>query len=260
MRIRAFNTTAGIAGTLGAHEGWDCIDEWVALARSIDDPYELAQALSMLATKRHYTGLDGAVEAGEESLRNARRSGSPTSIAYALFVFALALDVADSERALRLIDESVAAARSVRNEYGVWVANQIRANLLSRIGDHAGALRTYVASADGARHSGNRSYQVICLWATAGELALGGGTDAPAIIEGWTSSLLGGRHGFGLGWGEYEEAIARVKEALGDDRYRELAARGAAMDDDEITRFAEAAVEEHLDGERSRHHRGGRTR
>jgi hypothetical protein len=249
QRARIISAITGIEGTMGTLPNPESVGEWVELARRVDDPYEESQALAMLSVTRFFRGEEGAIDAGEQAVHQARHSGSPTALSYARFVLGQAIGVSNPQRALGLLDESIAAAESVQNEYGIWVAGQVRGSLLSAIGDHVAAMRSSLDSAARSERGGDRSHQAICLWNVAAEFTIGGNPEPAATVLGWTRSVLGDFRGFGATQATLAAALATLPTLLPAERLAELMERGAAMDHDEILRFAQSEVEALLSGD-----------
>src|SRR5262249_56604312 len=82
--------------------------EWVELARASGDAYELAHALTMLATASQNTEptFDPAIAAADEAVRVARTAGNDKALSDALPMLAGWLPYAESQRALALLDEA----------------------------------------------------------------------------------------------------------------------------------------------------------
>jgi predicted ATPase len=243
QRARIISSTAGIQGTLGMmpDRGW--VVEWVELARRVADPYDESWALAMLSVSLLFNGEEGAVEAGELALDRARRSGSPTALTYAGFCLARAIGSVDSERALRLFADAIANAEAVGNEFGAWVAGQSRGQLLSAMGNHVDAMRSFLEGAARSGRAGARSQQASSLWSVAAQLAIAGEVEAAATVAGWAWSVLG-EDFRGSGPAQHlNAALETLPELLGAKRYAELRARGTAMDHDEVLSFAGAEVE-----------------
>jgi predicted ATPase/class 3 adenylate cyclase len=243
QRAKLLSTTVGMAGTLGMPLDAALVAEWVELARRIADPYEEARALIMLSVIRIIDAEDGAVEVGELAVDRAKSSGSATAVAYALFSLAGAIGVAHAERALRLLDEAIIAADSVRNDFAAWVAGNLRAALLTVVGDHARAMRSALDSCARAARAGDRTQQALCLWVVAAELALAGRPEAAATVAGWVRSVLGDYRGQGLLLQGIEASFNSLPGLLSEARYSELTTTGAEMDSDEVVDFARAEVE-----------------
>ena len=68
------------------------------------------------------------------ALRDARRSGCPTSIAWALFGVATALEPSDTERAEQLLDEAVRTSRAVDGRLLLGLVMSLQATLQRRLG------------------------------------------------------------------------------------------------------------------------------
>src|SRR6185295_2044232 len=79
--------------------------EWAELARASGDDYELAMALSVLATTR-LQEPDGLATL-EESVRVARDAGIFSALSVSLPFLASMLPIEESERALALLDEAI---------------------------------------------------------------------------------------------------------------------------------------------------------
>jgi predicted ATPase len=243
QRARILSTTNGIDATLGKVPDRDNMAEWVDLARRLDDPYEEARALCLLAGTLQMAGEEGAVDAGELSLRRARQSGSPTVTTYALFGLAGAIAGSDPEGALGLLDEGIATAESVGNEFGAFITGQMKGALLFAIGDHVGSVRTTLTSAIASARTGDRAHQGSCMFALTGDLVLAGRSEAAATSLGWAYSVLGaGYRGTGLLEG-YNASVDSLSGLISEAHYTELIARGAAMHHDEVIRFVQAEVE-----------------
>src|SRR5207302_11175042 len=105
-------------------------------------------------------------------------------------------------------------------------------------------MRTFVDSAVRSNRGGHRSYQGLCVGASAAELAAAGRGETAATLVGWVRSVVGDYHGYALTARELDEAVVALPSTLGEQRHAELTAQGAAMDDDEILRFADTAVED----------------
>jgi hypothetical protein len=243
QRARILSTTVAVQGMLGMRPNGAWVREWVELARRVADPYEEASALAMLSVSLLFDGEGGAVEAGEQALDAARRSGSPTALTYAGFCLARAVGSADPERALRLFAGSIASAEAVGNEFGAWVAGQTRGHLLSAMGNHVDAMHSFLEGAARSVRAGDRLQQANALWSTAAQLAIAGDPEAAAVVAGWARSVLGDDFR-PLGPVQHlTAALDALPESLGEKRHAELRACGAAMDDTEVLRFAHTEVD-----------------
>ena len=77
--------------------------------------------------------VDRAVALADRAIRTARASGSPTSIAWAQFAMAVALEERDPERAERMLDESVSMAREVESRLVLGISLSLLAVLRRRL-------------------------------------------------------------------------------------------------------------------------------
>jgi predicted ATPase/class 3 adenylate cyclase len=244
VRMQVIATTSGVLGTMQQPESAEVIDEWVALATRLEDPYDTALAHAMLCVNRFFRGLPDALEAGERAVAAARRCGSPTALAYSLLTLALTLDQTDHvDRALAVLDEAVACADSVDNRYGAFVAGQTRGQIHSRIGNYDLGLQLTFDGVIRAWRAGHRAQQALGLWWCGGVLAITGHDEPAAVIAGWVQSVFGGIQAGTVSAQFLSVALESLPARLGEPRYSGHIARGAAMDDDEIIHFAQAAIE-----------------
>ena len=109
--------------------------EVVERCRHSDDPFWIVYSM--------VTGSLGMVMSGEReraarlagrALDAARQSRCPTSIAWALFGLATALEQSDTEHAEQLLDEAVNASRSVDGRLVLGLAMSLQATLQRRLG------------------------------------------------------------------------------------------------------------------------------
>ena len=245
VRMQVIGTTAGTLGYLQQAESEQLVDEWVQVARRLDDPYEEALAEAINCLNRYFLGADGGVEAGERAVEAARRSGCPSATSYALTTLAIAIDLSHPERALALLDESVECAEAVNNRFAAVVANSTRGALLIRAGDLVAGLRASLDAASRGHHDGNRAQQVSGLWQVSYVLAIMQNDEPAATIDAWARGVFGGQMVGGLLAiaTSAREALDQLPSRLGEQRHAEIARRGAAMDDDEIMQFAHAVVD-----------------
>jgi predicted ATPase len=216
-------------------------EEWVALATSLDDPYEEASALSVLAAERTVAGREDAIEAAEASLRAARRSGSPTVLCFALHCLGTALVRVDQARAIACHDESIAFAEAAGNDWAVSMVSASRAAVLFGLGDTSTASRVMLAST--RRHSGNRSQLIMNLHILAAYLAYVGKKEPAAVLVGWvTTSNVAVSHNPELR-PEFLEPLRSLSEAMAPVELDRLTERGRAMSDDEALEYAAAWIE-----------------
>jgi tetratricopeptide (TPR) repeat protein len=205
--------------------------QWVRAARDARDDYERALGLNMVAVGQTTAGDPAAHDTAEESVRVARASGSPSAIAYCLFTNAMVDAPNDPDRALELLEESLRSAEAAANTFAAITAAGIRNALLVQSGQYEAAARAYLGEAQRALQYGRRDHQASMLFQLAACLVAQGKPEPAAIIDGWIRSIVGREYATARG-GLYalaNEAIARLPETLGADRYATLSAVGAAM-------------------------------
>jgi predicted ATPase/class 3 adenylate cyclase len=108
------------------------IVEW---CRALDDPFWLGYSMVTGSLGMVMAGdLERAAKLADRALQAARQAGCPTSIAYALFSLATALEQSDAELAEQLLEEAVPAARSVDGRLVLGLGMSLQATLQRRLG------------------------------------------------------------------------------------------------------------------------------
>jgi predicted ATPase len=214
-------------------------------AKAADDDYEAAVALNLLAVGRYMAGESAALTTAEESLRTARRCGSPTAIAYCCFTTAMICAAADPARAISLLDDAEHAGDIAANTFAVITASTVRSGLLSLAGEHRAAAAALLDSARQAFRYGRREQQATSLFGVAAALAVLGYPEPAAVTLGWAQSVLVSHDPLG-DFNLTEDltaALADLPDTLGDDRYASLRAQGAAMTAEQILEYAHEPAE-----------------
>ncbi len=148
------------------------------IAAGFADPFEMSQALSMLATVYDDT------EMAEEAVELARRAGNPTMLSFALSVLAI-LYLADPPRARDLLGEAIDAARDVGNAEAEALARQVLAGVQTSLGDQIGAARMGLAEAESLLRAGDRFYAYGQLWNVAVALERLGDVEHVRLLGAW---------------------------------------------------------------------------
>jgi predicted ATPase len=142
------------------------IVEW---CRALDDPFWLGYSMVTGSLGMVMAGdLERAAKLTDRALQMARQAGCPTSIAFALFSVATALEQSDAERAEQLLDEAVPAARSVDNRLVRGLGMSLQATLQRRLGRPLDAVPLLLELFDFWDRLGNLPQ----LWHTVREAAL----------------------------------------------------------------------------------------
>jgi hypothetical protein len=245
VECRVAASIAGIGPQVGRDPTSHAL-QWLHAGEEAGDDYEIALAINIAAIGQYMAGDPGALTTAEESLRTARRSRSPTAIAYCCFTTAMICGEHEPARALGLLDESQRSAEVAANTFALITVTAIRCNLLSRAGEHRAAATAYIAVAEDAFRYGRREQQANALFGVAASLAALGQAAPATVILGWIESLMGSldniiRLSFS---GEAGAAAARLPDDLGHDRYASLHAEGVAMTAEEILEYAREHIEQ----------------
>jgi predicted ATPase len=109
--------------------------EFVMWSRARGDPYWRASSMVIGSLEMVRTGeLDRAVALADRALTEARRSGCPTALAWALFGKATALEQTHTAPPEPLLEESLRAARQVQSQLVLGVSMSRLVTLRRRLG------------------------------------------------------------------------------------------------------------------------------
>lgn len=228
---RALAVLAPVAVTSGDRvASLQAAEERRELAATFDDPYEMSQALSMLASLHD----DSAI--AEEAVRLARLVGNPTMLSYALSVLAVLLLADDAPRASVLLQEAATIAAHVGNAEAESLARQVLGGLLYSLGDHVGAARMSLASAEQLLRAGDRFYAFAELWCVAVALDDLGDLENLRILGGWL--VRKGATETGL-----RARRANIVERFTAEELASLDPLIAGMTEDDIIELAHATIQ-----------------
>jgi len=209
--------------------------ERVAAARLTGDEYELCRALGGYSSVQAHLVVEDALAPAEEAVALARRIGNPLLLSSSLFALAQATVPLGSGRAIELYKESEAQALASRNDRMLTVVQGLQAQLLYSAGDLRGVgdtvLRTVELEWARRRHL-QTSYATVEILGMA--LAARGCDETAAIVEGACSRVVA----------SVPRARDELELRLGTERYAELFARGAALEEAELVERVRAAVAE----------------
>ena len=214
-----------------------------AAAEAGDEPVRiLAQAT--LAIFRLFAGdHDVASQHAEDALQAARRTGSPTPTALALFAFGYTLQDRDPVRAIEYLREGVGLFRRTRSNTMTMLCLQLLSRLEALYGNPAPALESAHAAISYGYESGNRLYTSFGLRYSTRALLRVKYSDAAAVLLGWVE-----QQPYGLLLGEeaavYDRDVAETRDAIEAERYAALTARGAAMSYDAIITYTLHEIEQ----------------
>jgi hypothetical protein len=240
---RVLSLAAGIAGfDYGSTELLPLAERGVEVARSVGDDFELAQALC-LAWVHHWQTRDvaAAVAGSDEALAVARRLGSPSALCYALFSSGC-VRIDNPALALPYLEQALAAAEQVGNPLGAGMALSLTAAVHGEQGDWVGAAPYVARSIRSYHRAGDRN--------GFAQQLVGVGLVLDAVRDDEGAAIVFGTRGFQQVWprtavaDRVVAAEAGLRARLGEERFATCAARGDAMDDDELAAFAIDKLEE----------------
>ena len=219
--------------------------EWVELAWASGDAYELANALTLLASAIQIIEptLDAAIATTEEAVRVARAAGVDSALPFALPNLASWLPYEESERALALLDEATEVSTRIGDRWGAANATHQKGHIAGRRGEWRTALRAIVDAADQNLQLGALANVGLCHLAGVAFWELGlfepaavliGKSDAmsEALIPDWVLEMKAATE-------------AALREALGEQYVATLAEQGAALG------VADAVAYLHAEAERA---------
>jgi predicted ATPase/DNA-binding SARP family transcriptional activator len=158
------------------------LEEAVVVSRAIDDPYEIAAALTGTCMAHAILGdTDAALAAGDEALAIARDLGYVTQIAGSLAALGFACGARDLERGVALLDESLGLKSDTT--YSA-LARVVSGHLRVMLSDHDGALRLFGETLEIYQELGDVFYLPTSLEGTAAALCLRGRANAAARLLG----------------------------------------------------------------------------
>jgi predicted ATPase/class 3 adenylate cyclase len=207
------------------------LQEWLTLGQQLDDRYELAHALLNLAGARMYEpGRDPGRVAGE-ALSVARQLGKPSTVAFALAIQGFFSIDANPAQALALIDEGLALAVEIGNDYVRSMAVMFRAAAAGRLEvDPIARMVLRVQAVRSALARGEDAHAATpMLWLAALFADTGLGDETAALLHAWGVAIIGDRR-LDPGYrGIHAETFTSLQERLGEARYAELKARALNM-------------------------------
>jgi predicted ATPase/class 3 adenylate cyclase len=239
--LRVFRLTVTVASwTSEVEEALRLYERWAESARAAGDDGELALALAGSAVLlAQADDVSAAVTRTDEAMTLARRLGNPTALCSAAVCAGLVRMTTDDEAALRFFAESHEVAESVGNQLviGSSLANQ--AWIHAQRGEWRQAAPLAARSLGVQHRAGDQAWFRHWIGLATVILEAAGDDEAAATLSphGALSVLPV------IGAQALTEQVAASEEAmrrrLGDDRFETWAARGRAMDDDEIASYAD---------------------
>ena len=175
-----------------------------------------------------------------QAVEIARRVRNPALSAYACCVAAAAIWHSEPQAALLLIEDSLALTRAGADDPVLGKALMLAAVIRARNGDLPGALAALQEATLQHHADGTRALLGLALRVAAGMLARLGEAGPAAVLSGalaahFPASISASNENERTAAGK-TQALAR--HALGEAAYVAAVGRGAAMDEDEVVRYA----------------------
>jgi predicted ATPase len=235
--LRAPTTLAQHFGTPA--DAVDCARRWVEAARAAGDRYETVEALTIFAATMVDTDLQAAISVMEECVAEARELACPSSLAIALLPLGAHLLHTDPKQSVVILEEVVRVGTTVGFRFAVGAAYSVLAWAYHALGDQRAGLQARRQALDlnlavGGGESLAGSFVAIAVLLTAF-----GDDEAAAVLQGAATAVPDQAGGMD----EVRALIPVLRERLGDDRLREMLARGSAMPDDESVAYAHAKLD-----------------
>jgi predicted ATPase/class 3 adenylate cyclase len=210
-------------------------------ARGTAHPSDRAMLATAEASFRALSGdPTGAVEAADEVIRLARESGNPTALAAAAMPVLVATWRSQPDVAAALADESIALVRAGAGGVVFGYTLAIKAQLLARDANRAGALAALREAVSYSHDKGDLPMLVLSLDRGIQVLAMLGEHEPAARFAGIAvtgplaavSNLPAAEHA------DRDQTLQHVRAELGDAAYEAALPRGAELDYDEVVQYA----------------------
>jgi predicted ATPase/class 3 adenylate cyclase len=218
---------------------------WAELAQAQNDAYEIAKALTLLASALIGDPVQAAAVA-ERAVQAARQVGAADALVYALLAEGLALTEHDPDRALRSFQEAADVAVSLGDRFGAVSANANQGGIALWRRDWQTALRAYAAGVEQHLHLGQALGVELIGVATA--FAGMGCYEPAAVIFGLAHVMFPVPMPSTLPVDLVASAEDAVTAALEPYRLAELKARGAALDLPSAVIYLRSEVDRILNG------------
>jgi predicted ATPase/class 3 adenylate cyclase len=221
-------------------------DEWIRIARSMDDDYYLAGGLNTAGAARLFSGdVETARVHFGESVTRARRAGNPSMLGFVTNMAAECVIDTEPERARDLLEEGLAAATSVDNRYAMGMNIGFSVFLHLRLDDWREAARCVLFAGEYWHNVGESLLlRGLCVAGAVAVLTEAGAHEAAARLCGAVrTELVADRVK-----NHFDAAVTTLRDRLGEDGVAAYAAIGAAMDDDDIIAVLRTEISSRLAG------------
>jgi predicted ATPase len=220
-------------------------DRMIAAATALDAPTLIAHAYYMRSAAETSLGnSERGAALAQRSTDAAVQSGSPTALAQAAYALGLSFEATDPAQALRLLERSVQRAETVNNRWIRAFALTESLWIRAKSGEPLDALRRYHDVIDTWFRGGDWANQWLSLRYVFAIFESLEHDEVAATLHG-ALTAAGVMHALPLGPGSADDlsrAVERLAARLGTGEFAEAAERGRAMRDEEVVRYALAAI------------------
>jgi len=235
----------GAAGVLALFRG--NLDEsavhaqrWLDGARARDDPYEISNALILLAGALQ-PDPEHAVAAADEAIRVARENDIPSCVLYGLVVRTmLPIDAAD---AAALLDEATEVARRLGDRQSAASMESFRGIVASRAGDWQGSLHHFVRAASEQLDIDERMMIPGVFWGASFATSRLGQLHSAGLLLGYAETHCMAVIVDDEGRALVAETEAILQRGIDADEVDRLRARGAALGPRDLVAVMREAVD-----------------
>src|SRR4051812_2288879 len=214
-------------------------EQWLALARERNDPYEISHALILLASAR-FGDPERGIPAADEAIQISRDAGIASALLYALIVRGNL--PADTTSALAILDEATDVARQLGDRHGVAVVEAFRGTIASRDGNWPLALRSVVDAVTAQYANDPSMIMAAPFFGISIALSRLGDFTSSAIALGFVQAHYPGVVLDPVSAALLGETIGLLHEHLGRDERQRLRAHGAALDLQQMIAYAQEAA------------------
>jgi predicted ATPase/DNA-binding SARP family transcriptional activator len=220
-------------------------DRMIEEAIALETPSAIAHAYYMRSVAATSLGdSESGTALAQRSTNAAMQSGSPTANAQAAYALGLSFETRDPAQALRLLDRSVQYAEKVDNR---WIRSFALTESLwirARSGEPREALRGFHNVIDTWFRGGDWANQWLSLRYVFAIFETLEHNEAATTLHGALENA-GAMRALPMGPGTTEElsrAVDRLTKRLGPSEFADATERGRAMRDEEVVRYALAAI------------------
>ncbi|MEX2555943.1 MAG: BTAD domain-containing putative transcriptional regulator [Actinomycetota bacterium] len=210
------------------------VDEYLVRIESgegADDPDLIAYMLASAAGARFALKDPSAIELGERAVRLAREAGSPSTLVYALFLYAVTHGLFEGreEFGVPALEEAV-AVRGVTRRFWQRLSEAQLARVRAAGGDVISGLRLLRKLLVEAYRSGDQGEYLMYVVNVSGPLALAGDDESSVLAE----EVLAARGYPVIRAVADRKFLDEAREHMGEDAVRAVAARAATMSMNEL--------------------------